>query len=328
MCTLNTKFFTGVSFLFFNITNLLWELSLLWTWHFSSSLVHMWAFPMTYLKEFKREIITVWFALDTEINSEVRCHGEEASDFGDGERREETTNLSQFFFSQLFYKMSPNYFWQGSRHWQFIDKRGLPLTIGRRFQKGVSRDSWFKPRLWHCPSVLKSSIYKCSEEVPWDWTHVSEGIRTVMWWQWRGTNGAEVSRRWTSGPLLCAPPGRGQESQRVGHFAASWVFLPSPLPGEAGRRPQAQHGSAACRASCPTWDPSVARERISQNREAFTQAGKSLTRTGGWKPQLGKSSQEVWPIFWQSVKGWYVTVGCIVGESPVPSTCKLILHFF
>lgn len=47
------------------------------------------------------------FALGTEINSEVRCHREEASDFGDGERREETQTCLKIFF-QLFYKMSPN----------------------------------------------------------------------------------------------------------------------------------------------------------------------------------------------------------------------------
>lgn len=59
------------------------------------------------------------------------------------------------------------------------------------------------------------------------------------------------------------------------------------------------------------------------NRKVFTQVGKGLTTAGGWKPQLGKFSQEIWPRFWQSNQG----KTCKSWASLVTSTRKRMLHF-
>lgn len=83
----------------------------------------------------KNNIFFPRFALGTEMNSEVRCHGEEASNFGAVERREETQTCFKFFFSPVILQNVPKLLLAESRHRQCVDRKGYPWEMERGLMK-------------------------------------------------------------------------------------------------------------------------------------------------------------------------------------------------
>jgi len=62
---------------------------------------------------------------------------------------------------------------------QPLDKRGLTFTVEKAFKKELAGK--VNLNLGYNPIHMSlKAVYKCSEEVSWDCTHVSRGAHTLM----------------------------------------------------------------------------------------------------------------------------------------------------